>query len=189
MKLYGVRHLSQYWFRFTIQHNPLLEPMLIYCQLDSYEKTSVKLETKYTDFFQQNAFENVYKLSAISSQLISWQHGGTWYRADSRFVPSQWETLLQSNAVSHRLGANISIALQRAAVSPLLMYWKYHTLTLSHWYDFSRSFSWPTRTFLSLMSRCTRPWLWRNRMPSTTSMATCSLQPQKTTTINTIQLH
>ena len=34
-----------------------------------------------------------------------------WSRADSRFVPSQWETVLQSNAVSHWLGANIESAL------------------------------------------------------------------------------
>ena len=32
-------------------------------------------------------------------------------KADSRFVPSQWETSLQSNAVSHRLGANLESAL------------------------------------------------------------------------------
>ena len=29
------------------------------------------------------------------------------YRADSRFAPSQWETSLQSNTVSHWLGANL----------------------------------------------------------------------------------
>ena len=32
-------------------------------------------------------------------------------KADSRFAPSQWETLLQSNAVSHWLGANLESAL------------------------------------------------------------------------------
>ena len=32
-------------------------------------------------------------------------------RADSRLVPSQWETLLQSKAVSHWLGANLESAL------------------------------------------------------------------------------
>ena len=32
-------------------------------------------------------------------------------RADSRFAPSQWETALQSNAVSHWLGANLKSAL------------------------------------------------------------------------------
>ena len=35
-----------------------------------------------------------------------------WYhRADSRFAPSNWETSLQSNAVSHWLGANLESAL------------------------------------------------------------------------------
>ena len=32
------------------------------------------------------------------------------YRADSRLAPSQWETSLQSNAISHRLGANLESA-------------------------------------------------------------------------------
>ena len=35
----------------------------------------------------------------------------TYDRADSRFVPSQWETSLQSNAISHWLGANIESTL------------------------------------------------------------------------------
>ena len=34
-----------------------------------------------------------------------------WNRADSWFAPSQWEMLLQSNAVSHWLGANLESAL------------------------------------------------------------------------------
>ena len=33
------------------------------------------------------------------------------YRADSRFAPSQWEMSLQSNTVSHWLGANLASAL------------------------------------------------------------------------------
>ena len=33
------------------------------------------------------------------------------YRADSRFAPSQWETSLQSNTVSHWLGANLESSL------------------------------------------------------------------------------
>ena len=33
------------------------------------------------------------------------------YKADSRLAPSQWETSLQSNAVSHWLGANLDSAL------------------------------------------------------------------------------
>ena len=33
--------------------------------------------------------------------------------ADSRFVPSQWETSLQSNTISHWLGANLESALMQ----------------------------------------------------------------------------
>ena len=36
----------------------------------------------------------------------------TKFRADSRFVPSQWEMPLQSNAVFHWLGANLESALE-----------------------------------------------------------------------------
>ena len=35
-----------------------------------------------------------------------------WIRVDSRLAPSQWETVLQSNAVSHWLGTNLESALQ-----------------------------------------------------------------------------
>ena len=35
----------------------------------------------------------------------------TYITADSRLAPSQWETSLQSNAVSHWLGANLESAL------------------------------------------------------------------------------
>ena len=35
------------------------------------------------------------------------------HRADSRFAPSQWETSLQSNAVSHLPGANLEQSLSR----------------------------------------------------------------------------
>ena len=44
-------------------------------------------------------------------QVPSSQWGQCWYRADSRFVPSQWETSVQSNAISHWLGANLESAL------------------------------------------------------------------------------
>ena len=42
------------------------------------------------------------------------------HRADSRLAPSQWETSLQSNAVSHWLGANLESA---------LAYIRYHIFT------------------------------------------------------------
>ena len=39
-------------------------------------------------------------------------HLYTEHRADSRFAPSQWETLLQSNVLSHCLGANLESTLR-----------------------------------------------------------------------------
>ena len=41
------------------------------------------------------------------------------YRADSRLEPSQWETSLQSNPVSHWLGANLELVLSCHVVKPL----------------------------------------------------------------------
>ena len=39
-------------------------------------------------------------------------------RADSRFAPSQWETSLQSNTVSHWLGADLESAMYQVIASP-----------------------------------------------------------------------
>ena len=47
------------------------------------------------------------------------------YRADLRLAPSQWETPLQSNAISHWLGANLKSALW--IHHPKQMYRHYHT--------------------------------------------------------------
>ena len=66
------------------------------------------------------------------------------HRADSRSAPSQWETSLQSNAVSHWLGANLESALtlcndvshwlganlESAQTPYLLMGWPWNKLTL-----------------------------------------------------------
>ena len=40
-----------------------------------------------------------------------------WLRADSRFVPSQWETSLQSKAVSHWLCANLRVSRVTVVIS------------------------------------------------------------------------
>ena len=46
---------------------------------------------------------------------------GHWFdqnnRADSRLAPSQWETPLQSNAISHGLGTNLESALEQCDYS------------------------------------------------------------------------
>ena len=47
-------------------------------------------------------------------------NGGIIIRADSSLGPSQWETALQSNAVSHWLGANLESALITSLRSYLL---------------------------------------------------------------------
>ena len=89
--------------------------------------------------FQRNFHRNfiIFNLKN-ASEIVVWQNGGhfvrgKWvngcnngisklrncmtpvkpHRADFRFAPSQWETSLQSNAVSHWLGANLESPLPR----------------------------------------------------------------------------
>ena len=50
------------------------------------------------------------RLSAICFGLNEYHYRK--FRADSRLAPSQWETLLQSNTVSHWLGLNLESALK-----------------------------------------------------------------------------
>ena len=92
--------------------------MLTCFQLDPKEQTSVKFESKYKMFYSRKC---IWKC-----RLPKWRpfcQGGdelkcassasppfVLYRADSRFAPSQWETSLQSNAVSHWLSANLETA-------------------------------------------------------------------------------
>ena len=45
------------------------------------------------------------------------------YRADSRFVPSQWETALLCNDVSHWLGTSLESALKYAHGSQFIFHW------------------------------------------------------------------
>ena len=52
------------------------------------------------------------------------------HRADSRLAPNQWETSLQSNAVSHWLGANLESALSTHFLQCPV---KYIILTLLLW--------------------------------------------------------
>ena len=48
----------------------------------------------------QQIFHNNYNVSDMPEVI-------TYYRADSSQAPNQWETSLQSNPVSHWLGANL----------------------------------------------------------------------------------
>ena len=44
------------------------EPMLAYCKLYHYEETSVKFQSKYSNFHTRKSFEDVCKMADISSQ-------------------------------------------------------------------------------------------------------------------------
>ena len=59
--------------------------------------------------FQENTLENA--VCKLSSVLFLGVNVLRVYRADSRLAPSQWETLLPSNVVSHWLGASLGSAL------------------------------------------------------------------------------
>ena len=58
----------------------------------------------------------------------------TWYTctctAGCRFAPSQWETLFQSNAVSHRLGTNLESPLH---LCPWVLFHKHNSSLIMAW--------------------------------------------------------
>ena len=63
---------------------PLPEPMLMYCQFDPQEQTSMKFESKYNTFKHINVLENVvYDMAAIliGVDALSPSHGhfGSFY--------------------------------------------------------------------------------------------------------------
>ena len=103
-------------------------------------------------------------------------------RADSRFAPSQWETALLCNDVSHWLSALSDRWL--SPVSPVPMHWRYCSLALSHKDDdnvqipFSiHSWAWslPMREYVTYVKFSCRdivqPYIWIGNGPkSCTSM-------------------
>ena len=78
------------------------------------------------------SWRNHSKLHRGKLVIFFFQNSYAWYlyplgfadyhRADSRFAPSQWETALLCNAVSHWLGASLESALKQIQIvnSPLL---------------------------------------------------------------------
>ena len=62
---------------------PLSEPMQPYYQLDPKEQTSVKFESKYKLFIQENAFEGVVREMAA---ILSRERWANWL-APSEFLP------------------------------------------------------------------------------------------------------
>ena len=83
---------------------PLPESMLTY-HLDPHGYTSMKIAAKYNHFHYRKLFFDMTfaKFLPFCSDLKA-------FGADSKFVPSQWETL-QSNADSHWLGTKLESAL------------------------------------------------------------------------------
>ena len=60
--------------------------------------------------------------------------------ADSRLAPSQWEMSLQSNAISHWLGANLESALYTLLMTSSAWWVHYQQLISAHWN--SNSLNW-----------------------------------------------
>ena len=57
------------------------------------------------------SMQSMHHLAPGHLQTQWWSSVHCSIRADSRLAPSQWETLLQSNAISHWLGSNLKSAL------------------------------------------------------------------------------
>ena len=84
----------------------------------SQEQSVDKLSLSVCGWFVLRSIRTVLALSCFAEDIIS-EPGtfsllGYWVihiRADPRLAPSQWETSLQSNAVSHWLGAYLESAL------------------------------------------------------------------------------
>ena len=88
-----------------------------------------------------SVFVTWYMCSPIQQPTLDIQYD-IQYKADSRLVPSQWETSLQSNAVSHWLGPSLESSLhpanerRRYKVTPSLIGWAQasnHPCNISIW--------------------------------------------------------
>ena len=81
--------------------------------------------TSLDDWRTWNCFERRCRMLTVHSRFHNFHpypsdllHGHCGTRVDSRPAPSQWETSLKSNAVSHRLGANLQSALGIDTITP-----------------------------------------------------------------------
>ena len=95
-------------------------PMCYWCQHQTWQVT---LFSHYLQFKNMMTVSFVFVYVNITNNLLHlWAYFSAclWnmevkmtgqYRADYRLAPSQWETLLQSNPVSHWLGTNLESAL------------------------------------------------------------------------------
>ena len=87
--------------------------LLCFVLLRLYQKVCGIYETREQLFFLSNSsFYTKHFVLAISRHNL-------YPGSDSRFAPSQWETALLCNDVSHWLGANLE-----SALLPFMMYWR-----------------------------------------------------------------
>ena len=88
------------------------ESKLAYCQLDPKGPTSVKFESKYTTFILKHEFEKCH-LQDVSylSQPHCLSHCCVCLCYSTGLAPSQWETALLCNDISHWLGESLESAL------------------------------------------------------------------------------
>ena len=112
---------------------PLPEPMLAYCQLDSWEQISVKFESEYYHFHWRKCFWNCY--------LPKWRpfHSTTqvstikcWAGWELRCSIYHWSAAIFREILSALQNSIISMASCKTAVNPLCKQWKYCSLALSH---------------------------------------------------------
>ena len=90
--------------------------------------TKIVLSSQYQfKYWQDN-------ISILCIPLLSSCSSSHVYRVDSRFAPSQWETALLCNDVSHWLGANLEAVLCLPPVMRALDYWTHisHCWTTGH---------------------------------------------------------
>ena len=118
----------------------------------TYGVMTTKIESKINIFFKQN-LTNFLQEGILEKGIIICLHYNTVglldrdqeslekttplptkniYRADSRFVPSQWETALLCNDVSHLLGASLELALCVYIYIYIYIYTYIHTSTIQH---------------------------------------------------------
>ena len=111
---------------------PLPEPKLIYLyQCGPVTITRGQVHKRYQPSITKNSLEINY-LKFFKFPKGQWVYPTKWnflhcYQADSRFAPSQWETALLCNDVSHWLGANLETALLLYVLTHLLQFMCSHS--------------------------------------------------------------
>ena len=83
---------------------------MLHCKVSHWLGTCTKWSLRLHIVITHRRFRDITPL-LMHCSYVSFALGLWYYRADSSFALSQWETLLQSNTISHWLGANLASAL------------------------------------------------------------------------------